>query len=43
MSIVGHNSGRIQVQGVFQKFKSMTLLYMEEAVVKIRVRSMATH
>lgn len=38
LSIIGHNLGRISVQDVFQKFKSIILSYMEDVVVKIRVR-----
>jgi len=38
LSIIGHNLGRISVQDVFKKIKSIILSYMEDVVVKISVR-----
>jgi hypothetical protein len=38
LSVIGHNLGRISVQDVFQKFKSINLSYMMDVEVKIRVR-----
>jgi hypothetical protein len=43
MSIFGQNLGKKPVEHVFLKFKSITLSYMEEVVVRMKVRIRATH